>query len=310
MQTNTYILFFLVSNLLNSFQVLCGQSDSLVLGCGLVKGGVDLYGTDWAVDTPYLHAGNSITMEASFQDPTIKSPIPYMTTRIFTSEATYKFPVRPDKRYLLRLYFYPVFYGKFNPANSYFSLTANDVTLLKNFSASITCQALSQAYLVREFSLAAFNKAKLDIRITPSGGYFAFLNAIELHQIPNIFQAAKIVGSSEKIDLSNSNSQTMYRLNVGGNSIPRERDSGLTRTWNDDLQNLNGAAFGRVDICPGNTKIQYQGMPEYIAPPEVYSSCRSMGADERLTLSYNLTWSFQVYPLFEDSLIIKKKKIH
>ncbi|GMY34499.1 receptor-like protein kinase anxur2 [Fagus crenata] len=298
MHTNTHIMFFLVcvSFLLNSIHVLGGQSDSLVLGCGLVDGGIDAYGREWVADSKYINANNSITMTAESQDTSLDSKIPYMTTRIFTSEATYKFLVKADKRYWLRLYFYPAVYGKFNSRDSYFSVTANGLTLLKNFSASITCQALSQSYIVREYSLAPLNLETLAVIFKPSAGSFAFVNGIEVIQIPDLFDSAKMVGTSEQIDVSSYHSQTMYRLNVGGQIIFPKNDSGLTRTWYDDDPYIFGSQIGTTNEAGPNVKIQYQGVPKYVAPVEVYSSSRSMGTNKRLTVGFNLTYAFQVDP--------------
>ncbi|KAK7852847.1 receptor-like protein kinase anxur1 [Quercus suber] len=231
MHTNKHILFFLIciSFLLNTLHVWGAQSDSLVLSCGLADGGTDMYGRKWAPDSKYLNGSNSITIRAGFQDPSLLSEIPYMTARIFTSEATYKFQVKTDKRYWLRLHFYPSAYGNFNPADSYFSVTVNGLTLLKNFSASITCQALSQAYIVREYSLAPLDSKTLTVIFKPSSS-FAFVNGIEVIEMPDFFDSAKMVGTSDQIDVKGVHSQTMYRLNVAGQFIPPTNDSGLTRT--------------------------------------------------------------------------------
>uniref|UniRef100_A0A2N9HTA9 non-specific serine/threonine protein kinase n=1 Tax=Fagus sylvatica TaxID=28930 RepID=A0A2N9HTA9_FAGSY len=244
----------------------------------------------------YINANNSITMTAESQDTSLDSKIPYMTTRIFTSEATYKFLVKADKRYWLRLYFYPAVYGKFNSRDSYFSVIANGLTLLKNFSASITCQALSQSYIVREYSLAPLNLKTLAVIFKPSAGSFAFVNGIEVIQIPDLFDSAKMVGSSEQIDVSSYHSQTMYRLNVGGQIIFPKNDSGLTRTWYDDDPYIFGSQIGTTNEASPNVKIQYQGVPKYVAPVDVYRSSRSMGTNKRLTVGFNLTYAFQVDP--------------
>jgi len=297
MHTNKHILFFLVcvSFLLNALHVWGAQSDSLVLSCGLADGGTDMYGRKWAPDSKYLNGSNSITIRAGFQDPSLLSEIPYMTARIFTSEATYKFQVKTDKRYWLRLHFYPSAYGNFNPADSYFSVTVNGLTLLKNFSASITCQALSQAYIVREYSLAPLDSNTLTVIFKPSSS-FAFVNGIEVIEMPDLFDSAKMVGTSDQIDVKGVHSQTMYRLNVAGQFIPPTNDSGLTRTWYDDLPYINGAQLGTTNAISQNVKIQYKSMPAYVAPVEVYSSSRSMGVDKAITEGFNLTWVFQVDP--------------
>ncbi|KAI4301936.1 hypothetical protein L6164_035169 [Bauhinia variegata] len=224
-----------------------------------------------------------------------------MTARVFTSEASYVFPVQPDKRYWLRLHFYPSVYGTFNPGNSYFEVTANGVTLLSNFSASITCQALSQAYIDREYSLAPLQNDSLTLTFKPSdkhNGAFAFVNGIQLIPMPEVFgPSATMVGIGEQtLDTTTTNFQTMFRLNVGGQYIAPNQDSDLSRTWYDDTPYLYGAASGVTTAAWKNVTINYGSLPKYIAPLDVYSTSRSMGTDNDVNMGYNLTWIFQVDP--------------
>ncbi|ESW16830.1 hypothetical protein PHAVU_007G188300 [Phaseolus vulgaris] len=275
--------------------------DSFLLGCGLAKeGGKDSDGRQWTPDDKYLSETNSLTFKASFQDPSLLSEVPYMTARIFTAEASYKFPIQGDKRYWLRLHFYPSVYNTYDPVNSYFSVTANGLKLLSNFSASITCQALSQAYLDREYSLAPLDSDTLTVTFTPSDkhdGAFAFLNGIQLIQMPDFFDEAPLVGFDDQtMDTKTMHFQTMFRLNVGGQYIPPNEDSGLTRMWYDDRPYIYGSATGVTNQATKEEKIDYKTLPKSIAPLNVYSSSRSMGGDKNVNMGYNLTWIFQVDP--------------
>lgn len=277
------------------------EAGSLILGCGLGEGGAkDPDGRQWGPDNKYLAQGgdHSIASKASYQDPSVLSDVPYMSARVFTSETTYNFPVQPDKRYWLRLHFYPSIYGNFVASDSFFSVTANGVTLLSNFSASITCEALSQAYIDREYSLAPLNSETLTLTFKPSSDKaFAFVNGIQLIPIPEIFDAAILVGYSDQtMDVKTLNLQTMFRLNVGGQYISPTQDSGLTRMWYDDTPYLYGSASGVTNQATDDVAINYQTMPNYTAPPAVYSTSRSMGADKAVNMGYNLTWIFQVDP--------------
>ncbi|XP_028790332.1 receptor-like protein kinase ANXUR1 [Neltuma alba] len=305
MHSETSVLLCLVCILgfLRTPEAWAKGEEPLVLGCGLADGGgKDADGRQWEADTKYLSGGDSTTFKALYQDPSVMSEIPYMWARVFTSVATYKFPVLPDKRYWLRLHFYPSVYGSYNPSNSYFSVTANGVTLLSNFSASITCQALSQAYIDREYSLAPLNSDTLTVTFKPSDKYdqaFAFVNGIEVIQMPDLFDSAILVGHSEQtVDAKSTNLQTMFRLNVGGQYIPPLQDSNLTRTWYDDTPYLYGASVGDTSQAADDVTIDYQTMPHYIAPPSVYSTSRSMGNDQNVNMGYNLTWTFQIDPNF------------
>ncbi|KAJ7980392.1 Receptor-like protein kinase [Quillaja saponaria] len=275
------------------------DSDSYILSCGSSNGGTDSDGRKWVIDIKSLTSSNSVTATAQYQDPSLPSETPYMSARIFTSQSTYQFSVSPKKRLWVRLHFYPSTYSNLDPADSYFDVVANEFTLLKNFSATITAQALTQAYFIREFSLPPVKSGKLNITFTPSKqheGSYAFVNGIEIMGMPELFQPATMVGFTDQtIEVESNSLQTIFRLNVGGQYIAATNDSGLTRTWYDDSPYLFGAAFGVTSQADKNVKIQYPlDTPEYIAPVNVYSTARSMGPDAKINANYNLTWAFQV----------------
>ncbi|KAJ4839578.1 hypothetical protein Tsubulata_036849 [Turnera subulata] len=273
----THVLFCLlfISTTLNPIVVLCKTSpseseSSYILTCGDSSPGTDSDGRKW--------------------EP---------TARVFTSQSSYKFSVPANSRLWIRLHFYPSTYSSLNPNHSYFSVSANTFTLLKNFSASLTALALTQAYIIREFSLTPTESGTLNLTFTPSTQYkgsYAFINGIEVIPMPGIFQAATLVGftSHQSIDVAGSALQTMYRLNVGGQYISATSDSGLTRQWYDDSPYLFGAAVGVTSLA--NISIQYptQNVPKSIAPLDVYRTSRSMGPDPRVNVNYNLTWIFRV----------------
>jgi serine/threonine protein kinase len=302
---HTSILFFVVgiSILLHGIHgAWIEEPGSLILGCGLDEGGAkDDDGRQWSPDNKFVAAdAGSVTSKAAYQDPSLTSVVPYMSARIFTSETTYKFNVQPDKRYWLRLHFYPSLYGSYNPYDSYFSVAANGITLLSNFSAYITCEALSQAYIDREYSLAPLNSDTLTLTFKPSdkqNGAFAFVNGIQLIPMPELFDSAAMVGyADQNVDVKTMSLQTMFRLNVGGQYVSPTQDSGLSRMWYDDTPYLYGASTGVTNQASKNVRITYPNMPQYIAPQTVYATSRSMGNDKNVNMGYNLTWVFQVDP--------------
>ena len=236
---------------------------------------------------------------AQQQDPTLPSQTPYMSARIFTSPSTYQFPVSPNKHHWVRLHFYPSTYDDaFDPSNAYFAVVANGFTLLNNFSAYLTAKALTQAYFIKEYSLVPVQSGRLNITFTPSlqhGGSYAFINGIEVIPMPDMFQPAPLVLTHQSIDVGNYSLQTMFRLNVGGQYIAPDRDSGLSRTWYDDSPYLFGAAFGVTFAADKNVTIQYpSGLEECIAPVDVYATARSMGPNSSVNVNFNLSWMFRV----------------
>ncbi|KAI6692637.1 hypothetical protein NL676_020347 [Syzygium grande] len=288
-----------VSILFDSLYASSADPAPLILSCGSTGSGKDADGRKWDSDSKYFTSNNSTVEKATYQDPSLPSNVPYMSARIFTSEATYQLPVKSGNRYWVRLHFYPSTYGSLDPADAYFSVVAGSVTLLKNFSASVTAQALTQAYLVKEYSLAPLDSDFVNITFAPSdkhSGAYAFVNGIELIPIPDLFDSAQMVGFSDQpVDAKDANLQTMYRLNVGGQYIPPSNDSGtLTRTWYDDTPYLYGAVAGVTNEADKKVQIQYNDLPDYVAPVDVYRTARSMGYDKNLNKNYNLTWQFQV----------------
>ncbi|XP_062105055.1 receptor-like protein kinase ANXUR1 [Humulus lupulus] len=310
MNSNTNIIYcvvlflsleFVISKNLESESTV---SESYVLSCGAQIESTDTNGRKWIPDTKVITpSGVSINATAMHQDPSLPSQVPYMTARIFTSESTYNFIVQPKKRIWIRLHFYPSYYDDLNPSDSYFSVIANGFTLLNNFSASITAEALTQAYIIKEFSFLPVLNGNLSISFKPfpqQNGSFAFVNGIEVIPMPDIFEPANLVGLvGQTIDVRSSLVQTMFRLNVGGQYIPTTSDSGLSRTWYDDSPYMFGTAYGITSEAGKNLSIDYPPhMPEYIAPRSVYRSARSMGTSSNTNQNYNLTWIFEVDAYF------------
>ncbi|MBA0699201.1 hypothetical protein Goari_000857 [Gossypium aridum] len=286
------------------FNLILVSSQPLFVDCGS-KGGKDEYGRTWVEDTKYLTSSqNSEQAGAQYHDPLLPSTLPYMNARIFKSQATYKFPKKAKERYFLRFHFYPSTFGNYDVSKSYFAVAAGEITLMNNFSAAITCRALTQAYLVREYSLAPSDSDSLEITFTPSTNYsgtFAFVNGIELVAMPNLFGTATMVGyrSGGVLDVPTENLQTMYRVNVGGQFIPPNKDAGgLSRTWYIDGTYLNGAVEGLGIQSDKTVKIDYGNMSTATAPEDVYSTARVMGKYGKLNLQANLTWVFRVDPNF------------
>ncbi|XP_039062792.1 receptor-like protein kinase ANXUR1 [Hibiscus syriacus] len=299
MKNRQRLLLSIVWFSLNLHVFVLVSSKPLSVACGS-NGGKDEDGRNWEPDAKFLKtSGSSTQLQAADQDPSLLSVIPYMNARIFTSPATYRFPIRPKERYLVRFHFYPSAYPNFNISNSFFSVTAGGVTLMNNFSAEITCKALTQAYLVREYLLAHSDSEFLNITFTPSTKYtksFAFVNGIELIAMPNLFGETTVVGyDSSDLNVSSENFQTMFRLNVGGQFIPPSNDSGgLLRSWYNDDPYIFGSANGIDTQANKHVRVNYKNLSRSSAPEDVYRTAREMGLDYDLNMKFNLTWLFQV----------------
>ncbi|PKA54670.1 Receptor-like protein kinase ANXUR2 [Apostasia shenzhenica] len=309
MKTVSFIvLLLLYHSLFAGAQGGYSPSDAILLNCGSSSDDADADGRKWIGDSSSkassagVAAGKSTPSTAAFQDPSLPSAVPYMTAAIFKSESAYKFSVSKTDRHWVRLHFYPSSYNGLNPEDAFFSVTASGgLTLAKNFSAYITAQALTQGYIVREFSLPPVSDGTLTLTFTPAGDHpssYAFVNGIEVLSMPDIFVSpATMVSFSDdqSLQVGSSALQTMYRLNVGGQYIPPTNDTGLSRTWYDDTPYLTGAGVGVTIAAGPRTRIQYPAvLPEFIAPPDVYRTARQMGPDPKVNIQYNLSWSFQI----------------
>ncbi|PWZ16956.1 Receptor-like protein kinase FERONIA [Zea mays] len=280
-------------------------TESILVNCGSAKEGKDVDGRKWAADQDkswLVDAGKSSIMgDADVQDPSLPSPVPYMTARVFTKEAMYNFSVGDADRHWLRLHFYPAAYHGVPAEQFFFSVsTSTGITLLRNFSVYITAKALSQAYIIREFTLPPMADGTLALTFKPTAmnnASYAFVNGIEIISMPDIFaDPATMVGLSDQtVDTATSSLQTMYRLNVGGSYIAPTNDSGLSRDWYDDTPYLYGAAVGVTYKPDDNAQIKFPSPEaEYAAPASLYLSSRSMGPNPKVNQNYNLTWVFEV----------------
>ncbi|XP_043718211.1 receptor-like protein kinase FERONIA [Telopea speciosissima] len=290
------------------FRVVCADNssfvpaDKILLSCGAHGDTVDTDGLRWTSDigSKFVATGdNSLASPAATQNPSVPE-VPYMTARIFHSEFTYSFPVASGRKFV-RLYFYPDSYSGLNVSNGLFTVTCGQYTLLKNFSASQTTQALNYAFIIKEFSVNE-DSERLNLTFTPSkaSNTYAFVNGIEIVSMPDIYSTANenvfIVGEGAPFSIDNSTAlENVFRLNVGGNDISPTGDTGMLRSWSDDSPYIFGAAIGVTDTANSTSAIQYpKGMPSYVAPVNVYATARSMGPDPNVNINYNLTWIFPV----------------
>ncbi|KAF8399658.1 hypothetical protein HHK36_015528 [Tetracentron sinense] len=287
-------------------------SDLIFLNCGSSSFSPTptSYGRQWTGDigskflpsTGQHHNSTTSTATLQFQDDQVPK-IPYMTARIFHfSPFTYSFPVSAGPKFL-RLHFYPASYSGLDPSKAFFSVTTGRYTLLHNFSASLTADALNFAYFSREFSInVEENQRLINLTFTPSpdaSDAYAFVNGIEIVSVaPNLYVRGRdvplsLVGSLSLFYIDNTSAlEMLYRLNVGGNYISPEDDTGMFRTWSQDEDYIFGSAVGAKPYNFSATIRYPKTVPAYTAPVSVYGTSRSMGPYANINKNYNLTWIF------------------
>ncbi|KAK7340070.1 hypothetical protein VNO77_20762 [Canavalia gladiata] len=278
-------------------------TDKILLNCGGPPVSTDTDDREWTTDIGSKFGSSSkdsTTSPAATQDPAV-AQVPYMTARVFHAPYTYTFPVASGWKFL-RLHFYSASYAGLNSSNALFGVTAQSYELLRNFSVAQNTLALNFAYIVKEYSIYVEGEA-LKVTFTPStkaSNAYAFVNGIEVVSMPEIYTSTDgtttIVGRTTPFTIDNSTAlENVYRLNVGGNDISPSHDTGMFRSWFDDMPYLFGAAFGVTEPADPDVKFEYPpGTPSYVAPLDVYSTARSMGPNPNITVNYNLTWIFSI----------------
>ncbi|XP_021290596.1 receptor-like protein kinase FERONIA isoform X1 [Herrania umbratica] len=277
-------------------------TEKILLNCGEKSELTDDDNRKWTPDvgSKFLVGGgtNSVPSQAATQDPAVPE-VPYLSARVFLSSFTYSFPVVAGRKFV-RLYFYANSYDGQNATNALFSVTCGSYTLLKNFSAAQTSEALNYAFIIKEYSINV-DGDHLNLTFSPSStpsNAYAFVNGIEVLSMPDIYSntdGITIVGQNNQFTIDNSTAlENVYRLNVGGNDISPSGDTGLFRSWYDDQPYLFGAAYGVSGAADPNVTLDYGTTPTYITPKNVYTTARSMGPSAEINVNYNLTWMFSI----------------
>ncbi|XP_059451316.1 receptor-like protein kinase FERONIA [Corylus avellana] len=283
-------------------------TDYFLLNCGSSSNSTSLDGRNWEGDfnskfTPPNVQTTSIASTPSQHYPSVTQP-PYTTARIFHKKFTYSFPVSPGLKFV-RLYFFPATYSGLHKSKSFSLVTANNFTLLSNFSAFLTVSSIEPpvATVIKEFIIPVFHTQFLNITFIPSPTSYAFINGIEIVSMPNNLYMhnrddvmINMVDYNIPFYFDNTTAlETMYRLNVGGSDISGIGDTGLFRTWSQDLWYMFGQMKGMVVSGLSNVTIQYTtDTPAYTAPEIVYKTFRTMDLNPTVNLKSNLTWIFTV----------------
>ncbi|TYI20097.1 hypothetical protein ES332_A07G211800v1 [Gossypium tomentosum] len=281
-------------------------TDNITLNCGATTDLLANDGRSWAADKnskfgPFESSHNkSQAYEADTQDGS--ETVPYMTVRVSRSEFKYTFPVTPGQKFV-RLYFHPASYKEYDRSKAFFSVKAGSFTLLKNFSAFLVADSKGKNSFSREFCLNVEDNKVLDLVFTPSrsasNDTYAFINGIEIVSMPTSLYYTPpdsldvpFVGQNYPFPVENDTALEMaYRLNVGGQSISPNDDTGLFRLWSDDFFYMTKNSYVTVNA---SVPITYTMIPRYTAPEMVYRTARTMGPSLAYNKKHNLSWRLPV----------------
>ncbi|XP_031107376.1 receptor-like protein kinase FERONIA [Ipomoea triloba] len=264
----------------------------------------DFKGRTWKTDDNYPEClpANEIDISVTQTAAVVGAEVPYGTVHIFRKQCTRSYPVSPGLMFI-RLHFNPTNYTvpgiiTFQPEDYFFSVTANEYTLLANFSAflfaSVDNPIVEKEYVVN------VNADRLNITFTPSPNSVAFVNGIEIVSIPTGYyirgegagdddnQIKRVGADSNYYYLFNNTAlETLHRLNVGGQTLSPVNDTGMDRTWYSDDEYLIGYGYFTPHL---DVNITYtSSTPAYSAPEIVYTSSRTIA-----NYSNAVNWTFPV----------------
>ncbi|KAI3463885.1 hypothetical protein Pfo_020548 [Paulownia fortunei] len=224
-----FIIFFFLP-----CQLLFMAAADLAINCGSTAASTAFDGKEWTGDMASQLKGTSIS-SSSLQDLTNIDPVPYRSARITRSQFSYVFQVNPGQQFI-RLHFNPVLYRGFKKYKDFFTVEASPFTLLGNFSASLTANALGVKYFVKEFFMNVEESQTLTLKFSSehseSRDTYAFINGIEIIPVPSGLYythdgdlGAQVVGQKSRVFIDNSIALEMVHRYLISSIV----DSGIRR---------------------------------------------------------------------------------
>ncbi|KAL0356407.1 UNVERIFIED_CONTAM: Receptor-like protein kinase FERONIA [Sesamum radiatum] len=239
------LLFLLNSHLFSilAYQYSSASSGEIAVDCGSNGTSATTHGREWIGDVPPeftrspLLRGSSISSSAV--DMADADPVPYRHARISRFQFSYVFQEVSPGQKCIRLHFNPVSYRGFGMYRDLFIVEAGRLTLLGNFSASLTADALGLKYFVKEFWIIVEENQTLRIKFSPARSLlhdtFAFVNGIEIINMPTSLYyihdnrlGAQLIGHNFRVLLDSSTVLEMvHQLNIQEESISQANSSGM-----------------------------------------------------------------------------------
>ncbi|KAK6916603.1 Protein kinase domain [Dillenia turbinata] len=214
----------------------------------------------------------------------------YSTASAFSKEAIYTFSITTAGWHWIRLHFHAFRHDKINLFEANFTVTADNLVLLRNFGPDRSTLAVVKEYLVN------VTTEKLEIKFIPENNKVAFVNAIEVVSAPDYLiedSASNLTGGGQVGGLSSRSYETVYRLNMGGPLLTSSNDT-LGRTWENDEKYLNSTLLAKnASVSPSVIKYpDGKSLDKYIAPSLIYASAQQMGDANMASPTFNVTWDF------------------
>lgn len=271
----------------DNYLIDCGSTSNKTIGSRTFSAD-DLRPDVLSTSKTILAAAGSSFSVSSYYDSSL-----FLTARIFESTSNYKFPIREGGRHLVRLYFFPFVLEKYNLSRADFSVSAQNITLLRNFR-------IESGAIVKEYCLNV-TTGQIVLTFAPNSGSFAFLNALEITSLPPevIPAGADSIDTPAKAyrNFRDRALETVARVNMGNRTVLPQNDS-LWRLWVADGEFLK---YNKVLFESEPEAVSYKkgGPTENVAPISVYGTATTADTEKDPFNIANLTWLFQVDPGFE-----------
>lgn len=230
-----------------------------------------------------IKANNSLVITSIFH----VSPL-YQSARLFWGNASYVFKIQQYGMHWIRLYFYPFSDSNQNMAFASITVVTDSLVLLNNFNFT----GYNDRYLYKEYAISV-TSPELLLTFIPPHNSLVFVNAIEVVSIPDVLFPDNLNPSTPFSVPSEFSLETVYRLNVGGESLSAQNDT-LGRSWESDetyFQNTSTA----INISTNISDINQPDFLPITAPPLVYATAKALGSASGGSL---LSWEFRVSPNF------------
>ncbi|CAN4096027.1 unnamed protein product [Withania somnifera] len=272
---------------IDCFLISCGSSKSIQVEDGRV------FEPDFGDSDVGLSTNSLITV--SNNENGLLSEL-YNSARVFTESSVYTISTKEIGRHWLRLHFYPLKNNQHNLKSAVFSVVANGVTLLHEFSFSRLgkTEPFLKEYIVEIGGSSS--SGDLVLTLSPASGSVAFINGIEVVSVPEgqfDFSVVPIPMGPGFVIPSSVALETAYRVNMGGARLTPRNDT-LWRMWTSDNSFLVNPDSAR-NVTKDPKSVKYPaGESVDIAPNWVYATAQEMADAKVVDQKFNITWSFQV----------------
>ncbi|VFQ72403.1 unnamed protein product [Cuscuta campestris] len=284
------------------------QTKSILINCG-TNSSFTIDGEKWIGDTSSPSSNitlsspsiEAFTSSAINGDPNHASL--YKTARFFSKPLNYTLRQGEPGNYFIRLHFFPFVFQNYSANRSNFDVRTNGFTLASNLNVPY---AISQrknsslSALVKEFYVPIETNT-IVIAFFPKEGSFGFVSAIEIVQVTHdlfVGLVNEVSGNGSNAGLGKRGVETMYRLNVGGDSVKPDQDSGFRRMWEEDSGYMINSDAGLESR--NKSRITYASPNDTsIAPLLVYETARTMANTLVMDRRFNMSWRLKVDPGFD-----------